>query len=233
MRLSEVPPLVYFLLRRLGGAGGGFLPELFSETHQRRAMTPAAWQSLSRAPKDAPRGPSVGAADAYRDILLTYLQVYLPGLLIVEDKISMAHSLEARTPFLDNALVDLSLSIPGEVKLHHGMLKAIVKEAARSVLPAELFVMPKRGFPTPLARWLRGPLAGWMRERLTRPDTSLTRLFRIEYLERTCSSYLGSWRRAWRPLDELQTHRMWMLLSLESWLRQYQERAGLQLALEG
>ena len=143
----------------------------------------------------------------------------------------MAHSLEARTPCLDNRLVELALSISPEAKLAGGELKAIVKAAARGELPDVLFKLPKRGFPTPLASWLRGPCRAWMSDRLLAPSSHLTLLFRPEFLRRLVEAYVTSPRRYVRPLDEIQTHRMWMLLSLESWLRQTDERLGVRLGL--
>jgi asparagine synthase (glutamine-hydrolysing) len=92
--------------------------------------------------------------------------------------------------------------------------------------------MPKRGFPNPLAKWLRGELSGWMEERLTGPETVLTELFERTFLERTVAAYRKSWRRRFRPLDEIATHRIFMLLCLESWLRQYRDRLGIRLGSE-
>ena len=143
----------------------------------------------------------------------------------------MAHSLESRTPFLDNEMVEFSLTIPPQVKLEGWILKALIKEAAKQRLPAELFQLPKRGFPTPLSHWLRGPLNDWLRRRLTGPESRLCLLFETQYVAGEVERYLGSWRRNVRPLDELPTHRMWMLLSLESWLRQAEEKYGVTLEL--
>ena len=167
----------------------------------------------------------------YRHILRDYLTIYLPGLLVVEDKISMAHSLESRTPFLDNAMVDLALSIHPAAKLDRGELKAIIKTAARGLLPDEIFRFPKRGFPTPVASWLRGPCRAWMEARLLAPDSALHLLFTPEFLEAEVKRYHTSWRRKIRPLDEIHTHRMWMLLSLESWLRQTRTKLGVTLEI--
>jgi asparagine synthase (glutamine-hydrolysing) len=100
------------------------------------------------------------------------------------------------------------------------------------VLPAELYDMPKRGFPTPLAAWLRGPLAGWLRDRLCGPQSRLSRIFKPDYPARAVEAYLHSWRRHVRPLDEIATHRIWMLLCLESWLRQTEELYGVSMRLD-
>lgn len=99
----------------------------------------------------------------------------------------------------------------------------------RDRLPKVLYRQPKRGFPTPLSHWLRHELRPWAEERLLTEGSSLHRLFRPEYLRRMAAAYFSSPRRHLRPLDEIQTHRMWMLLSLEAWLRVSEERLGRKL----
>jgi asparagine synthase (glutamine-hydrolysing) len=120
-------------------------------------------------------------------VLNHYLQAYLNGLLVVEDKISMAHSLESRTPFLDNEMLELSLSIPQSLKLHNGNLKAIVKEGGKDWLPEILYNEPKRGFPTPLNKWLRGPLREWFINKMTGEAKWSSHLFKSEWLKKTCN----------------------------------------------
>ena len=88
-------------------------------------------------------------------ILRLYLKTYLPTLFNQEDKVSMAHSVEARTPLCDNEMIDFSLRIPLALKLRDNNLKAITKAAMKSRLPGILYALPKRGFPTPFARWYR------------------------------------------------------------------------------
>ncbi|MDM8554063.1 asparagine synthase (glutamine-hydrolyzing) [Desulfococcaceae bacterium HSG7] len=88
-------------------------------------------------------------------ILRLYLKTYLPTLFIQEDKVSMAHSIEARTPLCDNEMVDFALKVPLSMKLWNNTLKAITKAAMQSRLPAILYSLPKRGFPTPFAKWYR------------------------------------------------------------------------------
>ncbi len=233
LRPAEIPHIAYFMLRRLlPGGGSTHLPLLFSDKGLRQALTPQAHEAVSTHPSFAEvEAISEGSGSDYERILKTYLSIYLPGLLVVEDKISMAHSLEARTPFLDNEMVDLSLSISPETKLHNGALKAIIKEAARDRLPAALFALPKRGFPTPLSHWLRGPLADWCKDRLLGQESPLHRIVTPGVLRSEVDRYLTSGRRHVRPLDEIPTHRMWMLLSLESWLRQAEERLGVTVEL--
>jgi len=233
IRPSEIPHIAYFLMRRLSNtAGSTHLPLLFSDRRLARALSPSGFSAVDEFDRFAELDEIADRSGTdYDRILQTYLTVYLPGLLVVEDKISMAHSLEARTPFLDNSLVDLSLSIAPETKLHDGQLKAIIKAAARQSLPGKLFELPKRGFPTPLSLWLRGPLREWLKNRVLAPGNVLHRVFQPGFLEQEVEGYLTSVRRHVRPLDEIQTHRIWMLLCLESWLRQIDERLGVTLEL--
>lgn len=231
IQASEVPHLAYFGLQSIGPEEGRhFLPVLFSRRHQRRALRADIWKQIARhEPSHSLQSATAGAGSAYERILMTYLKFYLPGLLVVEDKISMAHALESRTPYLDNNLVDLALSISEDIKLSDNNLKAIVKASAKDRLPEELLAMPKRGFPTPLRLWLRGPLAEWMQERISGEGSALRLIFKPEFLESASASYQSSWTRKLRPLDEIATHRIWMLLSLESWLRQTESLYGVRV----
>ncbi|MEQ8277351.1 MAG: asparagine synthase (glutamine-hydrolyzing) [Deltaproteobacteria bacterium] len=87
----------------------------------------------------------------------TYL---LDDLLVKTDRMTMAASLEARSPFLDTALVELAFRIPGALKMRHGQLKWLLREAYRDVLPAQILDRKKHGFGVPMAKWWSGPLAG-------------------------------------------------------------------------
>lgn len=230
-RLSEVPHFAYFFLSALKGRGvsehGRGLPVLWSLTEQAGLLRGSAldtppWQELEAI--------SAREADPVNRMTLTYLTAYLPGLLIVEDKISMAHSLESRTPILDNALVDFSLRVPNDIKLDSGRPKAIIKAFARSRLPESYFHQPKRGFPTPLRHWLRGPLSDNLKVRLGRSEY-LSELLDPAALAGVLETFGGSWRRHVRPLDEVQSHRMWQLLSLEAWMRSWSQKYGVTLRL--
>jgi asparagine synthase (glutamine-hydrolysing) len=83
------------------------------------------------------------------------LKTYLHGLLLVEDKLSMAHSLESRVPFLDNELVDLALTIPAPLKLHGGVSKGLFREAMRGRLPEPVLARGKTGFVPPQGTWFK------------------------------------------------------------------------------
>lgn len=230
---SELPHFAYFTLSDLKGRVspeyGRGLPVLWSTAQQARMLGMARgdlqpWQQLD--------AWTIGSDSAHGRILTTYLKAYLPGLLVVEDKISMAHGLEARTPILDNDLLDLSLRIPGRVKLQGGQLKAIVKARAARHLPRTYLEQPKRGFPTPLRLWLRGGLAHLIEDRLGRGNAHLAQIFDPDVTAGIVEAYRTSWRRRVRPLDEIQSHGMWQLLSLEAWIRIWAGKYGVTLRLQ-
>lgn len=82
---------------------------------------------------------------------------YLEELLAKQDQMSMAASIESRVPFLDESLVEWAATLPPSAKLRGTVGKAIVRDAALRHLPESIVRDKKRGFPVPIARWLRGP----------------------------------------------------------------------------
>ena len=221
LRVSEIPHLAYFALSALKSEPyRQFLPVLNSKNSLQAGLKPKWAESIrDLSVHDELQSMDGMCHDRMQTLYSHYLQAYLNGLLVVEDKLSMEHSLESRTPMLDNHMLDLSLSLPQSIKLHHGQLKAVIKEGGRLWLPRNLYSQPKRGFPTPLRRWLRGPLEGWFKKKITGNESGLRILFTDKWLRFTYDQYQSSYRQHVRPLDEIQSHRMWQLLSLESWLR--------------
>src|SRR4051812_29681236 len=93
------------------------------------------------------------------------LGVYLPtDLLVKTDRASMAHSLEARVPFLDPAVTDLALALPTKLKVRRLQKKRLLRKAVEPLLPREVVNGAKRGFSIPAAAWLRGQLEPFARE---------------------------------------------------------------------
>lgn len=102
-------------------------------------------------------GYNVGK-QSYFDLMTHFdFKTLLPALLQVEDRMSMAHSLESRVPLLDHPLVEFAATIPSNIKFKNGTMKHVFKDAFRSFLP-EVIVnrKDKMGFPTPLTEWLNG-----------------------------------------------------------------------------
>jgi asparagine synthase (glutamine-hydrolysing) len=140
---------------------------------------------------------------------------YLQGLLMVEDKLSMAHSLEVRVPFLDNELVDLALAIPASVKLEGGQSKRLFRRAMANRLPENVRNRRKTGFTPPQAAWFKHEQMGYT-ERLLLSRRSLERgIWRPDFLRRVLQEhYTGTRDR--RLL-------LWTLICLEWWHRVFEE----------
>ncbi|HMC78815.1 MAG TPA: asparagine synthase (glutamine-hydrolyzing) [Vicinamibacterales bacterium] len=112
-------------------------------------------------------GDPYGASRAYFDspnrssstldrLLYTDLKTYLVELLMKQDQMSMAASIESRVPFLDHHLVEFATALPPRMKLRGLTTKWILREAVKSILPAEILTRKKMGFPVPFSLWLRG-----------------------------------------------------------------------------
>ncbi len=97
--------------------------------------------------------------DLVHEMLYADLAGYLPGdLLPLTDRMSMAHSLEVRVPYLDHEVLEFAATIPAELKIHKLAKKYILKRVAQKLLPAQLLREEKKGFSIPLSFWLRGEL---------------------------------------------------------------------------
>jgi len=141
------------------------------------------------------------------------MKAYLPlDILTKVDRMSMAHSLEAREPLLDHKLVEFAARIPPEMLLRDGTTKWIFKEAMRGILPDDIIDRRKQGFAVPLGRWFRGKLGGFVRDLLLTKRSRERGIFNPEAVE-----HLVQRHEAGRPLD---LH-LWTLLSFELWCRAF------------
>lgn len=141
------------------------------------------------------------------------LHSYLPlDILTKVDRMSMAHSIEARVPLLDHKLVEFAAGIPPELKLRNGTTKYIFKQAMRGILPDSIIDRPKKGFAVPLGSWFRGQLSGFVREHLLSARCRNRGIFNPAYIEKLISLH-----EAGRPMDT----QLWTLLSFELWCRNF------------
>ena len=146
-----------------------------------------------------------------------YLKTYLPSLLVVEDKMGMAHSIEARTPFCDNEMVDFANSIPIKFKLYNHELKHIVKQSMKPYLPAELYNQPKKGFPTPFSLWIRKDLKKYIYSILLDERTKKRGLFNPCYVKKLLDRHCNTQKDGLQDL--VNAARIWSLLNIELWCR--------------
>ena len=143
----------------------------------------------------------------------------LPALLQVEDRVSMAHGLESRTPFVDHKVVEFAATLPAIVKFKGGELKRTLKLALGDLLPETVLGRKdKMGFPVPLTEWAQGPLRDFMVDTLS---TAGGRAYLADGFspERLLAGETPFGRS------------LWGLLSLEIWHQQYHDRAAHWRAL--
>lgn len=139
---------------------------------------------------------------------------YLPGLLQVEDRTSMSHSIESRTPFLDYRLVEYAHSIPASRRLHNLTGKYVLRRALEGVLPdAIVNRRDKKGFPTPIGEWFRGPLREWCREVLLSHEARSRGVFQPDRVEALLAAHAGG------AADHGAL--IWTLLNIELWYRTF------------
>jgi asparagine synthase (glutamine-hydrolysing) len=144
-------------------------------------------------------------------LLYTDIKTYLVELLMKQDNMSMATSIESRVPFLDHVLVEFATRIPREVQIQGLAGKRILKKAVEDLLPHSILYRPKLGFPTPWSGWLAGPRLEMIREVLLEPRSLNRGYFRREAIEKLFNEHRAKHR------DNYD--RIWRLLNLELWHR--------------
>lgn len=157
-----------------------------------------------------------GATTIRDKIAYTDINTQLPEeFLMMTDRFSMAHSLEARTPFLDHELVELILSIPSHRRTHRRDLKGLLRKTVADLLPPELLTAPKRGFVIPLTLWLRGRLRPLVDCLLDPARLKRQEIFRPEFYEAFVKPHLDG------RADH--TNKVWAALMFQLWFHLFIE----------
>jgi asparagine synthase (glutamine-hydrolysing) len=147
---------------------------------------------------------------------------YLVDDLIAKvDIATMAHALEARSPFLDHQMMELAASIPSEYKVRGGEKKWILREALRPWLPGEILDRPKQGFSVPLSSWLRTDLQGWARDILLDPSSLGRGYFEPAAVNRLLDRHAAG--------ADGDAKRIYALLMLELWHRDFVDAPTMAL----
>jgi len=191
---------------------------LFRDDQKRRLFHAERWPAVGEYDPRAPARQALASGDDHWLSALQRLDFenYLPlDILTKVDRMSMAHSIEARVPLLDHVLVELAAKVPPDLRLRGERTKHLFKRALEGWLPQTILERPKRGFAIPLGTWFRGRLADFVRELLLSPRARAREVFEPAYVERLLQLH-----EAGRPLD-LQ---LWTLLSFELWCRAFLDR---------
>ena len=150
---------------------------------------------------------------------LLYLdsKTYLPGDIMTKvDRMSMAHSLEAREPLLDHKLIEFVAQIPASLKLRGSETKSILKRAIRGLIPDEIIDRKKQGFDVPIQQWFREDLRAMLLDTLTGSRARQRGYFKPGAVEAILDEHMRGRRDNSRHL--------WGLLTLELWHRQFIDR---------
>ena len=204
--------LGYVLYPLLCKEAGFFLPVIYSRPFGRKILNADIAEIFSQIdPAEELTAIRRSSRSPYEELTRIYLLCYLPSLFMVEDKISMAFTLESRTPLCDNDLVDFALQLPLEDKLSGLELKHVPRQAMKGLLPENLFGLPKKGFPTPLRFWFNRELKTFVREYIA-DHLDQCPLFNKKEICALIDDILSF--KAPYPFDEIRAHRIWELLCL-------------------
>jgi asparagine synthase (glutamine-hydrolysing) len=142
--------------------------------------------------------------------LYTDINTYLPGdLLVKADRMSMSHSLESRSPFLDHKLTEWAARLPAKYKVKGLGGKVILRETFKDDLPEIVNQRGKQGFGIPISTWCRGPLAGWLKDVLLSPCQSFGEWFNQDVIKRLIAEHQTG------KVDHGK--RLWALAVLSTW----------------
>ncbi len=218
---------------------------LFNAETRRQLGDHSSFEVFREVFKNYP-GPFRDNADYINASLYFELKTFLHGVLVIEDKISMAHSLETRVPFLDNDLVDFATRLPPQYKLRNlertirvdentpgkrhlyefqtNEGKAILRQALSCHIPAAISERTKQGFSAPDASWFRGESIDYINRLLRDPKAQIYEFINPTYVTRVLDQHCSGQANL-RLL-------IWSLLSFEWWLRNYMSgSAALQAPL--
>jgi asparagine synthase (glutamine-hydrolysing) len=180
------------------------------------ASTPEQAYGPSRAYFDRPDGRS----SVLDRLLYTDLKTYLVELLMKQDQMSMAASIESRVPFLDHKLVEFAAALPARLKLRGFTTKWILREAVRTILPPEILSRPKMGFPVPFGVWMRSGWSAVARDVLLDSRSRQRGIIDPAAVERLIAAHAAG---AAEGADAI-----WSLLNLELWHRTFIDGGGIQ-----
>ena len=141
-------------------------------------------------------------------------KTYLHELLMKQDQMSMAASIESRVPFLDHKLIEFSAQMPDNLKLRGNRTKFVLREAMNGILPEKILTRGKMGFPVPIGKWFRGEYAPLIDEFVTSERALARGIFEADFVRNLVKRHAQG---------ENHDERLWALLNFEMWQRRFFE----------
>ncbi len=188
---------------------------VFSRAMQSKLFTAQAREQMSQSNPYRDALDHIGESDANTlldQLLDADLKTYLHELLMKQDQMSMAASIESRVPFLDHKLVEFAAALPARMKLRGLTTKYILRRAMADRLPKEILTRKKMGFPVPVGAWLRGRFSYIIDEYVLSPRAIARGIFNADYVRDLAARHHAG---------ENHTERLWALVNFEIWQRRF------------
>ncbi len=183
-------------------------PQLYTEDFWRKVQPSAPEESFVRAFDEAS-----ARADLERMLFVDQRTHLLDEYLVKVDRLSMAHSLEVRVPFLDRGMVEFAAEIPAAYKIAGFNTKYIIRRLMKGRLPDAVLHGKKKGFTPPLGKWLIEDVRDWAEERLSPERVARTRILNPEEPRRLLQEHVArrkdNFRRLWTILSFMQWYEKW------------------------
>ena len=187
---------------------------IFTKKMQKRLLTDSAFEKIADSNPYSMQNQWFNENDASETldkILYVDIKTYLQELLMKQDQMSMAASIESRVPFLDHELVELTAKMPTRMKLRGRNTKYLLREAMRGLLPDEILTRPKMGFPVPIGSWFRNDYK-YLIDDFVLSERALSRgVFNSDFIRELAAEHNAG---------EDHGLRLWFLLNFEIWQRQ-------------
>ncbi len=184
---------------------------VFPEAIQQRLLADTALLAARDPYAAGLRCYGAGSGEALERMSQADIQTYLVELLMKQDQMSMAASVESRVPFLDHEFVEHVAAIPSRFKLSGWQTKTVLRAALRDLVPEAILTRRKMGFPVPVGRWFRGPFWPVIEEFVLGPRARGRGLFEPAVLRRLAEEH--------RRGEGEHGDRLWLLVNLEIWQR--------------
>ncbi len=199
----------------------------FAAAEQDDLLTPGALAAAGDAYAGSMQAWERSHGDLLHRLLYADINSYLIELLMKQDQMSMAASVESRVPFLDHVLVEFTARIPAQDSISGIAGKVILKQAVEDLLPKSIVCRQKMGFPTPWDFWLQGQTLDDLERILLEPRSTERGLFRPDAVKGILAEHRAKVRD--------HANRIWRLLNLELWMRvmidgEAAESVGAQLS---
>jgi len=183
----------------------------FSATELPGLLAPDALETAGHSYDGSMQPWEHSSGDLLHRLLYTDISSYLIELLMKQDQMSMAASIESRVPFLDHPLVEFTARIPAQDQIKGMAGKFILKEAVQDLLPHDIVCRKKMGFPTPWAYWLAGTKLKLIEQLLLDSRSTKRGIFRVDAVSRIFAEHRSGYRD--------HGNRIWRLLNFELWQR--------------